>query len=226
MKAMRYELLFLLPFLATSCGLMEMENQEEVIATQLQLERDSVWIMVGDEFTLQPVITPENATNNAVAWSTNASDVLSINDNVFSGASEGWAHVYARNIVADVEDSCVVCVMRRWEDTSRLYPYEMVVYASVSVNGQAFDPETMMVGAFVNDEMRGIGTLEQWKDHSYVRFRVGSHLRYFDPEGICETVDFRVYYRQELRYKKFPQTLDFDGETHGTLSDLFTLKIE
>lgn len=217
-------LLYLLPFLTASCGIMEMEN-EEVIAKALSLERDTLWIMVGDEFTLQPVFTPDNVSIDAVTWTTSASDVLSIKDGVFTGASEGWAKVHAKNIAADVEDSCMVCVMRRWEDSSRLFPYEMVVYASVTVNDKAFDPETMIVGAFVDDEMRGVGTLEKWKDTSYVRFRIGSEMRYVDPEGITETINFRVYYKQELRYEEFPQTLDYDGETHGTLSNLFTLKI-
>lgn len=217
-------LLFLLPFLTASCGLMEMEN-EEVIAMELHLDRDTLWIMVGDEFTLQPSFKPDSVSIPSVTWTTSSSDVLSIVDGVFHGTREGWAQVNARSIAADIEDSCMVCVMRRWEDTSKQFPYEMVVYASVTVNGKDFDPETMIVGAFVDGDMRGIGTLEKWKDNSYVRFRIGSDLRYVDPEGISETVNFRVYYKKELRYEEFPQTLDYDGETHGTLSNLFTLKI-
>lgn len=217
-------LLSLLPWLTASCGLMEMEN-EEVLAKELHLDRDTVWIMVGDEFTLQPVVKPDNVSIDAVTWTSSAPGVLSIKDGVFRGAGEGWARLHAKNIAVDVEDSCMVCVMRRWEDASHLFPYEMMVYASVTVNGKAFDPETMIVGAFVDGDMRGIGTLEKWKDTSYVRFRIGSELRSADPDGFSETVNFRVYYRKELRYDEFPQTIDYDGETHGTLSNLFTLKI-
>ena len=217
-------LLFFLPFLTASCELMEMEN-EEVLVQELHLDRDTLWIMVGDEFSLQPSFKPDSVSIPSVIWTTSASNVLSIEDGVFRGTGVGWAQVHARSITANIEDSCMVCVMRRWEDASKLFPYEMMVYASVTVNGKAFDPETMIIGAFVDGDMRGVGSLEKWKDSSYVRFRIGSELRYVDPNGFSETVSFRVYYKKELRYEEFPQTLDYDGETHGTLSNLFTLKI-
>ena len=86
-----------------------------------------------------------------------------------------------------------------------------------------FSNVPMMLGAFVDDEMRGAGELMEWKGQQYVRFRVGSDISYYDPDGLDETVTFRVYYRQELRYETFPQTIGFDGEAHGTLSSLFEI---
>jgi hypothetical protein len=50
-------------------------------------------------------------------------------------------------------------------------------------------------------------------------------LPFYNPDGIEETVTFRVYHRQELRYEAFPQTILYDGEAHGSLSNLFALTI-
>ena len=214
-----------LPFFITSCDLMEMDEQVDIIPTEMSLGGDTLYIMVGDQFQLHPVFSPDSVTVDDVLWTSSAEQVLSVSDNVFIGLSEGWSLVRAVSVSRQLEDSCYVNVMRRWDTTVREYPYEMMVYANVTVHGQPYNPETMILGAFVDDEMRGVGEFMEWKGQQYVRFRVGSDLPYYDPEGIEETVSFRVYYRRELRFEEFPQTIEYDGEAHGTLSDLFTLTL-
>ncbi len=224
-KTRRIALVLVSALTLTSCGLVDMEDQEELPLTEMHLQRDTLYLMVGDQFTLQPVLTPDSVTIDDVFWSSSADSVLSISNNVFTGVSEGWSLVRALSVSRQLEDSCHVCVMRRWENTEREYPYEMMVYANVSVHGQPFNPETMVLGAFVDDEMRGAGQLMEWKGKQYVRFRIGSDIKFVDSEGIEETVTFRVYYKQQLRYEEFPQELNFDGEAHGTLSSLFSLSL-
>ena len=207
-----------------SCGIMELEEQEQIVAMEMMLERDSVFIMVGDDFTLQPTFKPDSVTVSDIFWSSEADSVLSVKDGHLVGESEGTVWVYATSVSRQLKDSLVVVVMPRWEDAARLYPNEMIVYADVTIDGKPFDPDKQMLGAFVDDEMRGIGTLQTWKDKSYVRFRIGSDIAYYDPDGITEDVTFRVYYKQELRYDVLPYTLEYDGETHGTLSNLIVIK--
>lgn len=217
--------LFLLTLFVASCELMEMDEQEDIVPTEMALERDTLYIMVGDHFSLQPVFSPDSVTVNDVLWTSSAAEVLAVGDNVFTGVSEGWAVVRAVSVSRHLEDSCYVNVMKRWESTVRDYPYEMMVYADVDVHGHSFNPETMIIGAFVDDEMRGVGEFMNWKGRQYMRIRVGSEMPFYDPEGIEETVTFRVYNRQELRFESFPQSIRYDGEAHGTLSNLFKLKI-
>lgn len=211
--------------LLSSCGLMEFET-EEIIPTEMHLAHDTLYVMVGDQLSLTPIIKPDSVTISDVFWTTSADSVLSVKDNVFTAVGEGWVMVHAISVSQHFEDSCCVNVMRRWEDRSRDYPYEMMVYADVNVHGKSFDPETMMLGAFVDDEIRGAGELMKAKDCSFVRFRVGSSLSRYSAESLSETVSFRVYYKQEWRYEQFLQTIDFDGETHGSLSGLFELKTD
>ena len=54
---------------------------------------------------------------------------------------------------------------------------------------------------------------------------MGSDISYVDPNGVNETVSFRVYLKQQLRFEEFPQTLDFDGEAHGTLTNLYKISL-
>lgn len=223
-KTARIAMMLVAALTMGSCGLMEID-EDEVAAVEMALGRDTLYIMVGDQFTLQPDIKPESIAISDVYWTSSADTVLSISNNVFTGVGEGWALVKAISVSRQLEDSCYVNVMRRWESTCRDYPYEMMVYANVTVHGQPFNPETMILGAFVGDEMRGVGEVLEWKGRQYVRFRVGSDIRYIDPEGVDETVTFRVYYKQQLRYEEFPQTIDYDGEAHGTLSNLFSLSL-
>jgi hypothetical protein len=224
-KIIHKALLALLPLLSASCDLMEMDDQVDIIPTEMSLGRDTLYIMVGDQIELQPTFSPDSVTVNDVLWTSSADSVLSINNNVFTGISEGWTTVQAISVSHNLIDSCHVNVMKRWESAAREYPYEMMVYAAVTVHGQPFNPETMMLGAFVDDEMRGASELMEWKGRQYVRFRVGSELPFYNPDGIEETVTFRVYHRQELRYEAFPQTILYDGEAHGSLSNLFALTL-
>ena len=212
MKKVKSFSVMLLSLLAlTSCGLMEMDEQVEFPVTELTLDRDTVCVMVGDRFALTPVIKP---------------DSVSVEDNVFTAKTAGWALVRAISVSQQLEDSCWVEVMPRWEDNRYEYPHEMMVYADVTVDGQPFDPETMMLGAFVEDQLRGIGVLKESNGIRYVSFRVGSDMMEYntDPDGYNETIRFRVYLKRQLRYKEFPQTIEFDGQTHGTLNRLFELK--
>lgn len=224
-RVVRTAVMILAPMLLTvSCGLMDME-QEETVATEMSLDRDTVYIMVGDQFTLTPRFSPATDALAYVYWSSSADSVVSISDNVFTGLSEGWSMVRATSVSGLLQDSCWVGVMPRWEPTVRQYPYEMLVYAEVTVHGLPFNPETMILGAFVDDEMRGSGELMTWKGRQYVRIRVGSDISYVDPNGVNETVSFRVYLKQQLRFEEFPQTLDFDGEAHGTLTNLYKISL-
>ncbi len=208
----------------TSCGLMEMDT-EELVAVGMKLDRDSLYIMVGDQLELTPIFSPDTVTQSGILWTTSDEDVLAVSGGVYTAVSPGWAQVRAVNTSYMLEDSCMVCVMPRWETTGREFPYEMLVYADVTVGGQPFNPETMMLAAFVDDDLRGTGQLLEWKGKSYVRFRVGSEMRGTDSGGNNEVVSFRVYYRREHRYDVFPQSLDYDGEAHGTLSNLYKLSI-
>ena len=226
-KIVRFTAMLLAFASLNACGLMELEEQTDFPVTEMSLERDTFYLMVGDQFTLTPQFVPDTVTIDDVFWMSSANDVLSVQDNVFTGQTPGWVTLKAISVSHQLEDSCQVLVLRRWENNSYEYPYEMMVYANVTVHGQPFDPETMLLAAYAEGQLRGVGRLRESNGIQYVSFRVGSELSGFDPdpEGYNEKVTFRVYYKNRLLMEEFPQTLYFDGEAHGSLTNLYTLAL-
>lgn len=208
----------------SSCGLMELD-ESELAAMRMQLDRrDTLYVMVGDTFQLHPTFTPDSATMQQVLWLSSDNQVVYPTNNSFAAVGEGWAKIKALSVAWQLEDSCMVRVMPLWGQVMQQYPYEMIVYARIMVHGKPYDPETMRVAAFVGEEMRGEGELMTHFGVSYVRFRVGSDVNYTgNTDDYGETVTFRVYHQREFRCEEFPVTIDFDGESHGSLSSLFDL---
>ena len=103
------------------------------------------------------------------------------------------------------------------------YPYDMVIYASVNVHGTMLTKEncdSVIIGAYVNEELRGIGQMERRHDVDYMVIRVWSPYRKGDQ------VELRCYFRGQARAELFSDTFTFDGEMHGTLSNLYPLVLD
>lgn len=216
-----------LPFVLASCGIMDLQDAGQAPTAMHLDHRDTIYVMQGDQVKLQPLFTPDTVQMQQVLWMTTNEQVLSLYDGVFTAENEGTAMIRAVSVAWQFEDSCTVSVMPRWENTAERYPYEMVVYADVTVHGKPFDSSTMMAAAFVNGQMRGVGELMEQGGKRYVRFRVGSDLNYTGASNeVVEDVTFRLYHRKEMRCEDFPLTIRFDAETHGTLSALIDMKIK
>ncbi len=208
-----------------SCGLIDLDVSEDAQeAYELFLEHDSVYVMEGDVFTLSPRFSPDSVSNREVFWRSGADSVVTIVDNTLIAQSEGETYVSAVSVQDRHTDSCYVYVMPRWEVNVHDYPYEMVVYAKVSVHGQPIDPTHMLIGAFAEGTCRGIGVLKESNGISYMEFRILGNMQYRGELGE-EEVTFFAYDRKNLMRYEFPAYLIYDGETHGSLSNLFTLNI-
>lgn len=205
-----------------SCGLVDYEFDENLQDSySMHLNKDTVFIMQGDTFSLSPVYTPV-LTNGDVFWSVTDS-ILTMSDNDIIASSVGTTYVKAFSSVQNLKDSCYVCVMPKWEYSPYDFQEEMIVNAQVMVNGRMFDPATMTVAAFVDDECRGVGVLKRYGDKEFVQFRIGGRM--YD-ENQFEVVRFRIYVKDELLCAYFPLKLVFDGETHGSLEQFRILLYE
>ena len=210
--------------LLMSCGLIDLDVSEDAQeAYQLFLEHDSVYVMEGDIFTLSPQFSPDSVSNREVFWRSSADSVVTIVDNTFIAQSEGEAYVSAVSVQDRHVDSCYVYVMPRWEVNVHDYPYEMVVYAKVSVHG-AEPSQDILIGAFRGIEFRGLGEWKDWNGQKYMQFRILSDIQELY-EGGEQKIRFICYDRKNLQLKEFPQRIVYDGETHGNLSNLFELNI-
>ena len=121
----------------------------------------------------------------------------------------------------------LVVVMPGWRFDPYSWPYETVVYADVRYNGEPLSGN-MMVGAFVGNECRAIGEVKEWNGVRYTQFRIGSELFNYSEPGedevyASETIRFMLYDPATHLMREHPETLTFDGEAHGTLSNLYQL---
>ncbi|MBR1412950.1 MAG: hypothetical protein IJ577_07480 [Prevotella sp.] len=212
-------LLTLLPLL-TGCGeFYEFDQQEAIAAGEMTLGRQSVDLMVGDRFEIPVMFQPETLSNEAVFWLSDNEDVVKFEDNTLLAVGEGTAVVTVISVSGQYQATCTVNVHPVWSFNPNAYAYDMVFYANVTVHGEQFSDDMYLV-AYCDDEIRGIAQIREDKGIRYVLIRVYSNFT----EG--DEIQFKVYKRNSALVEVFPDVVVFDGESHGSLSNLYPLSIE
>lgn len=220
---MRTKLLSIIIILAgfSACGeIVDFGDDSTNWATGLSLSRDTLTLMPGDSCLLTPVFTPADATKMNVFWLSDDDEVATMANDTIVAVGEGSTNVNVSTVNGALKTSVHVKVLTPWQIDTWHYPYETMVYAQVTVRGQAFDPTQMQVGAFIDDELRGMAQVREANGKSYVLVRVYSET------NATAKIQFRCYDRKAARLDVFTQSLTFDGESHGTLSNLLQLTIE
>ena len=216
--------LALLSQLAVSCGLIDFEFDEEVLeAYDMSLDRDTVYVMVGDSFCLSPVFSPDTVSNREIYLESSADSIISIVNDTIVARSSGQAYVTAVSVQHRIADSCVVNVIDRWQFNPADFSQDMVLYLRPSIGGESFDPSNMMLGAFCGNELRGIAQLRTWNGTPYLLLRVYADYNYEGDPIQPDLIRFGIYDRRRLLFYYLDKALSFDGETHGTLNSLLEL---
>lgn len=236
-----------------SCGeIYDIDSEDDEPAT-MTLDRHEVTLMVGDELTFKTTFTPDDLGDEKlpVYWMSEDDDIATFDDDgVLHAVSEGTCKVYATSVSATLTDECEVTVIEPWTAISnRSFGREMMVYADVKINGEA-PSEDVVVGAFCGEELRGVGEMRTAQNKSYMAFRVYSDNLYpddipddFDPYAdnsgadddddddnndddgpYVEVISFRAYNHKTAQFYEMDKRLAFDGESHGTLSNLLEIK--
>ena len=121
-------------------------------------------------------------------------------------------------------DSVDVCVMEPWVMSETKYPYEMVVYADVSVHGEPVTKD-MTLAAFSGISLRGVGTPITVGKKTLWRFRIYNDFEFTLP--YAETpITFWVYDRKTLQRLAFPVFITYNGETAYPPSEPLILNID
>jgi hypothetical protein len=120
------------------------------------------------------------------------------------------------------------------------FPFDMVVNADITINGLPLK-EGMQVGAFVGNEIRGLGVQRQFFGITYTELRVYSPLNPITPYTELNKQDPLYPYDEELEPEKVvirvydcnmhimyesPDTITFDGMTHGYPSSLYPVELK
>ena len=201
----------------SSCSLVDFDFDEvKKDRYELHLNKDTVYIMEGDTFSLSPIYTPESIDGN-VFWQSNDS-ILTIKGNNIIASSVGDTHIKAYSSFQNLTDSCFVSVMPKWETPIYDYPDETIVNARVMYDGKFINPAKMKVAAFINGECRGLGELKDYFGTIIIRFRVCGNINDYN-----EKIQSRLYIHDKLFCEYYPQNVNFDGDIHGSIASLIVL---
>lgn len=83
---------------------------EDVHVTGISLDKSTDSIEVGETTTLTETITPSNATDKVVTWSTSNSSVATVSNGVVTGVSQGTARITVTTHDGGYTDYCDVTV--------------------------------------------------------------------------------------------------------------------
>lgn len=213
-------------FFTFSCGLMELEEDLPQVDVKMFFERDTIYVMQGESFAITPIFDPDTIPLSDVYWTSTNEDVVSFNltNGNFTAVSEGWSTIFGTSVLYQKEDSCHVCVLPEWSTVVPSAPYETIFYADVTVHGKPFDPATMMLGAFVGEELRGVGIMREQYGVRYMEIRVGSEI-FDEVDPFDEFITFRIFDKSAMRCESSKTFVMFDGTSHGTLSNLFRIDV-
>ncbi len=100
------------------------EGKKDVAVQKVSLSKSSLDIKTGEEAALTVTITPENATNTNVTWSTGNPAVASVTDGVVKGLSEGTSTITVITEDGNLTASCLVSVTDYHAESVEITPAE------------------------------------------------------------------------------------------------------
>lgn len=212
--------------LPVSCGMIDIEIDEEVLmAYEMKLNHDTVYVMQSDTFALEPVFTPDSVINKEIYLVSESESIAKIENNNIIAVGVGETRITAISVMSSISAYCDVFVMEPWYLNQHDFSDDMVVYARVTVDGQPFNPSTQRVAAFAGAQFRGEGHLIELGGNTYIRFRIYSYMEWGDDQPTDpEMIRFGLYNRENLNFSYGDVYLPFDGETHGSPTSPLEIK--
>ena len=178
---------YLFALLLFGCGDF-WEASEPQSAGTMTLQRDTIDLMVGDSFKIPVVFSPDSLSNQTVWWSIDGDEIIALHNDTVVAVEPGTTLVTATSVSDRLTSSCVVNIWPRWYDILHKYPYDMVIYANITIDGEPLGDD-VYVGAFIGDELRGVAKKLEWNGHPYTLIRVWSddeinilRFRYYIPK--------------------------------------------
>lgn len=83
---------------------------KQIAVSGISLNESSVELYEGEDITLTATISPENASNKNISWSTNNSEVATVNDGKVSAIKSGTASIIVKTEDGGKSAECIVIV--------------------------------------------------------------------------------------------------------------------
>ena len=96
-------------------------SSSAVSVTGVSVSPTSKTISTGESFDLTATVTPSDATNKSVTWSTSNSNVATVNNGRVTGVDAGSATITATTVDGSYEASCNVTVTKSYTSIENVY---------------------------------------------------------------------------------------------------------
>ena len=209
-----------------SCGEIYELKETTDPEVEVKLGRDSIDLMVGDQFAVPVTLSPDSLPGVAVHYEVGDTAVMRFVDDKVIAVGPGRTTLKVTTNIGDKSAQCVVTVYPKWQIDSHRFQYDMMVFANVTLAGKPID-ESTPVAAFATDsegqyELRGVGQSLREGDISYMLFRV-----YSNDEYDASPITFRCYDRTRAKVIDAALTLYFiSNASVSTLSNLSEIAFE
>lgn len=94
------------------------EVPKDVKVTGISLDKNNLELKIGDTYTLTSTITPNNATNKEVEWSSNNSDVATVENGKIVAKNKGEAKITVKSKDTGVSATCNVKIVKKVTEIS------------------------------------------------------------------------------------------------------------
>ena len=198
-----------------SCGEMFEDMPPINAAIEMSFDRHAMTLMEGDSCRIHLCFTPDSVSNaSAYWWAEYPEKVILRNNGTVVGNSAGTTNVMAISLSSHTSDTCKVNVLSRWiTECIPSLPYDMVIYASVTIDGQPITA-SQTIAAYSGTELRGVSTFRTEHGIDYVRLRI------YSPYAEGEKITLYYYDKENYRVISASESLTFSESTLGTLSAL------
>ncbi len=203
----------------SSCAEFDLGEDVEYVAPISVNIGDHYNLIVGDSTIITPKLSPDSVSLPTIYWHAEDPAIAIVRNGKVKGVGIGQTRVFATTVDGQISDTCTISVGERTEvEQYERGPYDMVIYASI-LNGEDKDVSTdYLVTAWCGDEVRGVGRVMHHQEKQYMVIRIYSQ----QPSG--DIIRLRVRGRRNAVDYTSPEII-FDGETHGSLSNLYTIRV-
>ena len=117
----------LLPFIAlaavTVLSVFSCQQEpEEIRVSSISLSKSTLELTVGDQASLDATISPDNATNKKISWSSSKESVATVTpDGIVEAVSAGTAFITARSEDSGVNAKCEITVKEKVISVTRIF---------------------------------------------------------------------------------------------------------
>ena len=95
-----------------TCNVTVKENKIDI--TNISLDKNLLKLYTGDVITLSAIITPENATDKTLIWTSSNENVASVLNGVVTAKNKGFTNIIAKNEASGKYGDCLVEVIGKY----------------------------------------------------------------------------------------------------------------